>query len=48
MEVQRLSNVVPFPIPHYAIRDTKVQGYTIPKVSSQICSIRNKEKNILD
>ena len=32
MESQRLSSIAPFTVPHAALTDTKLQGYTIPKV----------------
>lgn len=32
MEVQRLANITPFTIPHSAMKETILQGYTIPKV----------------
>jgi len=31
MESQRLSSIAPFTVPHAALTDTKLQGYTIPK-----------------
>jgi len=33
MEAQRLSSIAPFTVPHYALRDTEIQGYFIPKGS---------------
>ena len=33
MEAQRLSSIAPFTVPHTAMKDTQLQGYTIPKVS---------------
>ena len=32
MEAQRLSSIAPFTVPHYALKDTFIQGYFIPKV----------------
>ncbi len=32
MEAQRCSTIAPFTVPHLAMRDTQLQGYTIPKV----------------
>ncbi len=31
-EVQRLRNVAPFALPHCAMKETQLYGYTIPKV----------------
>ncbi|XP_046656383.1 methyl farnesoate epoxidase-like isoform X2 [Daphnia pulicaria] len=33
LEASRLSSIVPFSIPHYALKDTQLQGSTIPKGS---------------
>jgi len=33
MEAQRLSSIAPFTVPHTAMKDTQLQGYTIPKDS---------------
>lgn len=32
-EVQRFLDLVPFSLPHFALRDISFRGYTIPKVS---------------
>lgn len=32
MEAQRMSTIAPFTVPHYALKETQLQGYTIPKV----------------
>ena len=34
MEAQRCSSIAPYAVPHYAVKDTKLQGYTIPKVNT--------------
>lgn len=31
-EVQRFLDIVPFSLPHYALKDITFRGYTIPKV----------------
>lgn len=31
-EVQRYLDIVPFSLPHYALKDISFSGYTIPKV----------------
>ncbi len=31
MEAQRMSTIAPFTVPHYALKETQLQGYTIPK-----------------
>lgn len=31
-EVQRFLDIVPFSIPHYALKNISFRGYTIPKV----------------
>lgn len=31
-EVQRFLDIVPFSLPHYALKDISFRGYTIPKV----------------
>ncbi|XP_046656380.1 methyl farnesoate epoxidase-like [Daphnia pulicaria] len=33
MEAQRCSTIAPFVVPHFAVKETKLQGYTIPKGS---------------
>ncbi|XP_032796985.2 methyl farnesoate epoxidase [Daphnia magna] len=33
MEAQRCSTIAPFAVPHSAVKDTHIQGYTIPKGS---------------
>ena len=33
MEVQRISSITPVVVPHCALRDTKLAGYSIPKVT---------------
>ncbi|KAK4014851.1 hypothetical protein OUZ56_027361 [Daphnia magna] len=33
MEAQRCSSIAPLTVPHYAVKDTKLQGYAIPKGS---------------
>lgn len=35
-EVQRLLDIVPFSLPHVALKDISFRGYTIPKVSLNI------------
>lgn len=35
-EVQRFMDLVPFSIPHYALKDITFRGYTIPKVLVRI------------
>jgi hypothetical protein len=32
MEIMRISNVTPLTVPHCAMNDTQLQGFTIPKV----------------
>ena len=32
MEAQRLSNITPLAVAHKALRDTQLQGYSIPQV----------------
>lgn len=32
-EVQRFLDLVPFSLPHFALKDISFRGYTIPKVS---------------
>ena len=32
-EVMRMSSVVPLGVPHFAMNDTQLQGFTIPKVA---------------
>lgn len=32
-EVQRFLDIVPFSLPHFALKDISFRGYTIPKVS---------------
>lgn len=32
-EVQRFLDLVPFSLPHYALKDVSFRGFTIPKVS---------------
>lgn len=40
-EVQRFLDIVPFGLPHYALKDITFRGYSIPKVSLIPCmSIR--------
>ena len=36
MEAQRCSTIAPFVVPHYAVKDTNLQGYTIPKVRKYV------------
>lgn len=31
-EIQRLMDIVPMSVPHYALQDISFRGYTIPKV----------------
>lgn len=38
-EVQRFLDVVPFGLPHYALKDISFRGYTIPKVRHVSVSI---------
>lgn len=33
MEAQRCSSIAPFAVPHYATKDTQLQGYNIPQVT---------------
>lgn len=37
MEVFRLSTIAPYTVPHYALKDTQLQGHTIPKVCFLFC-----------
>jgi cytochrome P450 len=39
MEIMRISNVTPLTVPHCAMNDTQLQGFTIPKV--KISKIKN-------
>ena len=32
MEAQRISSIAPLAVPHFALKETQLQGYTIPKV----------------
>jgi methyl farnesoate epoxidase/farnesoate epoxidase len=32
MEVMRMANIAPLTVPHCAMKDTQLQGFTIPKV----------------
>lgn len=44
-EVQRFLDIVPFSLPHYALKDISFRGYTIPKVhlvSVSVILIKNK------
>lgn len=48
-EVQRFLDIVPFSLPHYALKDISLRGYTIPKVrlvSVSIILIRVKMLNV--
>lgn len=38
-DVQRMANIVPLSLPHVTNRDIQLGGYTVPKVSSCICSL---------
>jgi cytochrome P450 len=36
MEAQRLSNITPLAVAHKALRDTQLQGYSIPRVHNKL------------
>ena len=38
MEAQRISNITPLAVAHKALRETRLQGFNIPKVYS-ICRV---------
>ena len=42
MEIMRMSNVTPLTVPHCAMNDTQLQGFTIPKVKILKISISLK------
>lgn len=46
-EVQRFLDVVPFGLPHYALKDISFRGYTIPKVNSVSVCITSIERKLL-
>ena len=48
MEVQRMSSIAPFTVPHVATKDTHLQDYNIPKVSCWRRSIRQFIRNVLN
>jgi len=35
MEIQRISSIAPLTVPHVAMKETQLQGYTIPEVVSE-------------
>lgn len=48
-EVQRFLDIVPFSLPHYALKDISFRGYIIPKVrlvSVSFMLIRVKMRNV--
>lgn len=46
-EVQRFLDIVPFSLPHYALKDISFRGYTIPKVRLVWVSIIVIKKKLL-
>uniref|UniRef100_A0A3B4AQ67 Uncharacterized protein n=1 Tax=Periophthalmus magnuspinnatus TaxID=409849 RepID=A0A3B4AQ67_9GOBI len=46
-EVQRFIDLVPFSLPHYALKDITFRGYTIPKVK-HVCPVLKLPNMILD
>nr|QST15064.1 CYP370A2 protein [Diaphanosoma celebensis] len=41
MEIQRMSSIAPFAVPHRAVVDTQLQGYTIPKGSMVLVNLHS-------
>jgi cytochrome P450 len=39
MEVMRIASIIPLAVPHCAMKDTQLQGFTIPKVKSLFNSL---------
>lgn len=46
-EVQRFLDIVPFGLPHYALKNISFRGYTIPKVLFMSSDISIWEKETL-